>query len=67
MKYLVNTNAQLNGDHEVHKETCDHLPDLENQKYLGDFTNCRDAVNKAKEYDSDADGCYYCNYPCHTS
>jgi len=67
MMYLVNKNAQYNGDHEVHKETCSHLPNPENRKYLGDFTNCRDAVREAKKYDSDADGCYYCCNECHTS
>ncbi len=68
MRYIVNRNAQYNGDHEVHKEaTCNHLPDPENRKYLGDFSNCHDAVKKAKEYDSEADGCYYCSNECHTS
>lgn len=67
MMYLVNKNAQYNGDHEVHRETCSHLPNPENRKYLGDFTNCRDAVREAKKYDSDADGCYYCCNECHTS
>jgi hypothetical protein len=67
MKYLVNKNAQNNGDHEVHKETCNHLPYPENRKYLGDFSNCQDAVKEAKKYDSDADGCYWCSNECHTS
>lgn len=66
-KYLVNKNAQSNGDHEVHIETCGHLPNLENRKYLGYFSNCKDAVADAKKYDSDADGCYYCCNACHTS
>jgi len=67
MEYLVNKNAQYNGDHEVHKEICGHLPNPENRKHLGNFTNCHDAVRKAKEYDSKADGCYYCCNDCHTS
>lgn len=65
--YLVNKNAQSNGDHEVHKETCSYLPNPENQKYLGNFSNCHDAVREAKKYDKDADGCYYCCNECHTS
>lgn len=67
MRYLVNKNAQYNGDHEVHREDCNHLPHPENRKDLGIFYNCHDAVKKAKEYDSDADGCYYCCNECHTS
>lgn len=67
MRYLINKNAQYNGDHEVHNETCNHLPNLENRKYLGNFSNCRDAVDEAKKLDSDADGCYWCCNECHTS
>jgi hypothetical protein len=37
-KYYVNKNAQSNGDHEVHKESCSYLPNLENRIYLGVFS-----------------------------
>lgn len=67
MEYLVNKNAQSNGDHEVHKKICDHLPNLENRKDLGSFSNCHDAVREAKKYDSNADGCFHCCNECHTS
>ena len=60
-------NAQSNGDHEVHMKTATRLPNPENSKYLGQFSNCKDAVRKAKEYDKDADGCYWCSNECHTS
>jgi len=36
-KYYVNTNAQSNGDHEVHDENCEFLPKPENRRYLGEF------------------------------
>ena len=48
--YYVNKKAQENGDHEVHKESCDYLPNINNRKYLGLFSNCHDAVKKAREY-----------------
>lgn len=64
--YYVNTKAQSNGDHEVHKDVCDHLPDVSNRKYLGVFSNCHDAVIEAKKTYSKADGCYYCCNACHT-
>lgn len=67
MYYYVNKNQQANGDHEVHELNCRYLPDLENRIYLGDFSNCKDAVRKAKEYYSQSNGCYYCSYECHTS
>ena len=66
-KYYVNENAQSNGDHEVHKDRCSHMPYLTNRTYLGGFTNCRDAVREAKKLYSTANGCYYCAYECHTT
>ena len=65
--YYVNVNPQANGDHEVHKEGCSHMPLPHNQKPLGNFPSCHGAVRKAKEWDSDADGCYYCSNECHKS
>ena len=65
MKYYVNKNAQPNGDHEVHTSSCYFLPSIENRIYLGEFTNCKDAVKKAKEYYSQVDGCYFCSNSCH--
>ncbi|PTX58818.1 hypothetical protein C8N46_112126 [Kordia periserrulae] len=66
-KYYVNKNAQANGDHEVHKSGCLWLPNAENRKYLGEFSNCEDAVEKAKDYYDQVNGCYYCSNDCHTS
>lgn len=66
-KYCVNTNAQDNGDHEVHKYGCEWLPIEENRLDLGDFDNCSDAVQEAKKtYPTTADGCKYCSPECHT-
>ena len=59
-------NAQINGDHEVHKSGCSYMPDMNNRKYLGEFSSCYNAVQKAKRYYSQVDGCYYCSNACHT-
>lgn len=64
--YYVNKNAQPNGEHEVHKSTCNHLPALENRISLGQFANCSDAKRKAKDHYVNVDGCYYCCPTCHT-
>jgi len=66
-KYYVNKNAQDNGDHEVHKESCSRLPDEENRIYLGKFPSCHGAVKEAKKHYTGADGCFYCSPECHTS
>ncbi|HET9226222.1 MAG TPA: hypothetical protein VFR31_06120 [Thermoanaerobaculia bacterium] len=64
--YYVNKNAQSNGDHEVHEQGCSFMPATENRKYLGSFSNCRDAVREAKKHYSQVNGCYYCSNDCHT-
>ncbi len=66
-KYYVSKNKQDNGDHEVHKETCDWLPKVENRIYLGWHSYCVSAVNEAKKYYSQVNGCYYCSINCHNS
>lgn len=68
MKYYVNNNAQPgSNDHEVHNENCYWLSLASNMKYLGDFSNCRDAVREAKKYYNDTNGCAYCSRECHTT
>ncbi|WP_194831009.1 hypothetical protein [Prolixibacter sp. SD074] len=42
--YFVNTQAQANGDHEVHKSGCNYMPLPGNQKYLGAYLSCKQAV-----------------------
>jgi len=63
-KYYVHSKAQSNGDHEVHNEDCSYLPEPQNRIYLGEFSNCKDAVDAARTFYSDVDGCYYCSREC---
>lgn len=67
MKYYVNKNAQDNGDHEVHTKDCTFLPNSENRKELGEFSNCSDAVKEAKKSYPKSNGCKTCSNACHTS
>ena len=64
--YYVNTRAQANGDHEVHKDGCRWMPAAENTRYLGTFTFCHDAVATAKRTYRRVNGCSYCSPACHT-
>jgi hypothetical protein len=66
-RYYVNSNAQDNGDHEVHISGCSFMPAEEHRVYLGDFASCRPAVAAAKKLYLNADGCYFCSPECHTS
>lgn len=63
--YYVNTQSQSTGEHEVHSGNCSYLPNSENRKYLGEFSNCTDAVKEAKKTYTNVDGCYYCCNACH--
>ena len=65
--YYVNKNAQSNGDHEVHREGCSWLPDVNNRIYLGSFYTCGPAVVEARNHYSQVNGCYFCSRDCHTS
>lgn len=66
-KYYVNNNSQSNGDHEVHQEGCSWMPKQENRTSLEYHSTCKSAVQKAKEYYSQVNGCYHCSKECHTS
>lgn len=63
--YYVNQDAQANGDHEVHKSSCNYLPSA--RTYLGQFARCQEAVQEAKKYYRQSNGCYWCSPQCHTS
>lgn len=66
IKYYVNKTAQPTGEHEVHAENCIYLPESTNRLYLGTFDSPRRAVEEAKKYYTEVDGCYFCCYPAHT-
>ena len=63
--YYVNRNAQSTGEHEVHKENCSFLPDADNRIYLGECSNCLEALIKAQKHYSNIDGCKHCSSGCH--
>lgn len=65
--YYVNKNAQDNGDHEVHQEGCQFMPNTENRIYLGNFSHCREAVQEARKHFRQVNGGYFCSRDCHTS
>ncbi|MCW8345986.1 hypothetical protein MD535_08190 [Vibrio sp. ZSDZ65] len=70
-RFIMNTNAQRNGDHEVHEvaSSCSHMPLASNQEDLGIHASCRGAVALARVRHPNyrINGCYYCCNSCHTS
>jgi len=67
IRYYLNTQPQSNGDREVHTENCRFVPNSSNRIDLGLHNNCKTAVEKAKQYYSQVNGCYHCSYSCHTT
>ncbi len=65
VKYYVNKKAQDSGEHAVHKSICSYLPIKTNRKFLGEFTNCEDAVKRAQLHYPKSNGCYYCIPECY--
>ena len=49
--FIVNKNAQKNGDHEVHNVTtgCSYMPNIENQVAAGIHPTCVGAVAEVKK------------------
>ena len=68
MMYYINNNDSFNPGrhHEVHTGKCPYFEFIQSKKYLGNFSNCRDAMKEAKKYYKDADGCKVCSFVCHT-
>ena len=64
-KYCVNKDADENGYHEVHNDTC-YLWPIKNCIDLGSHSNCQDAVKEAKKYYDKMDDCWFCSRNCHT-
>jgi len=69
--FILNSNSQSNGDHEVHNTTagCSYMPSVLNQIGLGWHSTCQEAVAEAKRRypGSRINGCYYCCNSCHTT
>ena len=63
--YYVNKNALPNGDHEVHRHSCEMLPDEKVLEYLGEYSTCQEAIKKAKKLYLAVDGCAFCCRTCH--
>ncbi len=65
--YWVNDEARLNGTHEVHDEDCLQLPRESDRTPLGTHVDCWDALERAKSYYNDVNGCPRCSPTCHRS
>lgn len=65
--YWVEDEVQLNGDHLVHAESCVHLPRYESRTALGTHADCWDALEHAKLYYNQVNGCHYCSRGCHVA
>jgi hypothetical protein len=67
-QYCVTKLAQSSGDHEVHDVTAQKwcLPQPAHRQDLGYHSACASAVQAAKSYYSQVNGCRWCATPCNT-
>ncbi len=65
--FYINLKAAENGEYEMHRSGCTHLPDTANRYYLGLFATCNDALKEAKKSFPQSRGCNYCCKSCNTS
>lgn len=65
--YICNKLADDKSRHEVHENTCSHLPLKINQIDIGFKNNCQEAIRQMYEWNPSGykfDGCWYCCRPC---
>ena len=60
MKYYVKTEANDRGDHVVHSEACQFLPNEDNRKALGEAAKPETAVGRAEDAFEKVKGCDTC-------
>lgn len=65
--FYLNSQAQANGNHEIHREDCAALPLEKSRILLGTFDFCSDAILMAKDKYQilNLNGCYFCAKGCH--
>lgn len=65
--YVFNKNRWDGKYHEVHETSCSFKPTAANSVDLGWHSDCKSAIQEAKNRtgDYDFDGCKYCSPSCH--
>lgn len=64
-EFYIETNAQANGDHIVHKANCSLLPAKDAIRYLGSIASSASALKKAAESFKHVNGCPQCASTSH--
>ena len=60
VRYYASNDAVASGDHDVHQWRCVSRPHIINCRYLGEFSNCADAVTEARKTNPQSKGCIWC-------
>ncbi len=59
-KYYVNDIKEIDGNFEVHKATCEKLPNPYELTFLGEFSNAKFALAQAKKMNFNPIPCQHC-------
>ena len=60
--YYVSNRAEPNGDYLIHADSCGQLPN--DLLYLGEFSKCEEAVQRARAIYLRVNGCASCASTC---
>jgi hypothetical protein len=58
--YYLDTRQMSNGEYDIHRSTCHHLPCCSNRVEIGSFPNSKEALAEAQKIYPEAACCYLC-------
>ncbi|MCB8964364.1 MAG: hypothetical protein H6536_04905 [Bacteroidales bacterium] len=62
--FYIDLRPNGNGEYEMHRSGCKHLPDQASRYYLGLFGTCNEAMKEAQKSFPKSCGCPFCCKTC---
>ena len=66
MKFFLSVLTSIKGQHVIHKEICEYLPDDSIRIDLGEHYCCDSALEEAKKRYENSNGCFHCSILSYT-
>ena len=67
MMFFVSKKVDNNNEHIVHSSNCDYLPLPISRLDLGELYSCESAMERAKEFFENSNGCIHCCLLCYAA
>ncbi len=62
--FYIDLRTKENGENEMHRSGCKHLPEQTKRYYVGLFGTCNEALKEAKKIFPKSNGCPFCCKAC---